>query len=106
LGKELGFQHILLQDTLREQSKQQTSLAEYIRDCQTEGINIPVGLMVRILEKKIRDCMKEAEKWCLVQGFPEDLEQLLEFEKRVSISGCLWSLAYTFRSKKLTIPYY
>jgi hypothetical protein len=47
---------------------------------------MPVGLIVRILETKIRDCMKEEEKWCLIQGFPEDLEQLLEFERKVCIS--------------------
>lgn len=86
LSQEFGFQHISLEGILREKSEDQTYLhAEFVRDCLKEEVDVPVGLVVSLLERKIEEGMNEGRRWSLVHGFPKSMEQVLEFERKVSI---------------------
>jgi putative hydrolases of HD superfamily len=55
-----------------------------VRDCLEEEVDVPIGLVVSLLEEKIEG-MRDGG-WILVCGFPASLDQLLEFERKVSIS--------------------
>ncbi|KAF2259147.1 P-loop containing nucleoside triphosphate hydrolase protein [Lojkania enalia] len=83
LSQEFGFQHISLEGILREKSEDQTYLhAEFVRDCLKEEVDVPVGLVVGLLERKIEEGMNEGRQWSLVHGFPKSMEQVLEFERK------------------------
>jgi hypothetical protein len=85
LGKEFDFQHISLRDVLHEKAADQTYLhAKFVRDCLEEGVNVPTQLAISLLEIKINEGIREGKSWSLVEGFPESIEQLFEFKKRVS----------------------
>lgn len=90
-----------MNEVLREKSDDETYLhAKFVKDCLEEGVKIPTQLAVSLLESKINDGIKEGKIWSLVRGFPENMEQLVEFKKKVSIYACGYSLAYGNRSKK------
>ncbi|KAF2834181.1 P-loop containing nucleoside triphosphate hydrolase protein [Patellaria atrata CBS 101060] len=83
LSQEFGFQYISLQSVLREMSEDQTYLhAEFVRDCLKEEVDVPVGLVVSLLEGKIEEGINEGTRWSLVHGFPKSMEHVLEFERK------------------------
>ena len=89
LSEEFGFHHISLEQILVGKSEDQSYRhAEFLRDCLKEKVDIPVGLVISLLESKIEEGIKEGS-WSLVRGFPESMEQLIEFERKVSISPIL-----------------
>jgi putative hydrolase of HD superfamily len=84
LSKEFGFQHISLEHLLVEKSREQSyRWAEFLADCLREEIDVPVDLVISLLERKIVEGIEE-KGWRLVCGFPKSIEQLLEFERKVS----------------------
>ncbi|KAE8441379.1 hypothetical protein EG329_005006 [Mollisiaceae sp. DMI_Dod_QoI] len=84
LCKGFDFQHISLRDVLREKAADQTYLhAKFVRDCLEEDVNVPTQLAISLLELKINEGRKEGKSWSLVEGFPESMEQILEFKKKV-----------------------
>lgn len=102
LSKGFGFQHISLDDVLREKANDQTYLhAKFVRDCLEEEVNVPTQLAVSLLEWKINEGVKEGKRWSVVNGFPENMERLLEFKKKVSIYARV-NLAYVDRFKNQT----
>lgn len=83
LSKEFGFQHISLDEVLCQKSHDQTYLhAQYVNDCLAEGVDVATELAIDLLGRKIN----EVNTWSLVLGFPERMEQLVEFEKKVCIA--------------------
>lgn len=75
---------------LREKADDQTYLhAKFVRDCLEEEVNVPTQLAISLLEWKINEGIKEGKSWSLVGGFPESMERLLEFKKKVSIYACV-----------------
>lgn len=85
LCKRFNFQHISLRDVLREKAADQTYLhAKFVRDCLEEDVNVPTQLAISLLKLKINERRKEGKSWSLVEGFPESIEQILEFKKKVS----------------------
>lgn len=85
LCKGFDFQHTSLRDVLREKAADQTYLhAKFVRDCLEEDVNVPTQLAISLLELKINEGRKEGKSWSLVEGFPESMEQILEFKKKVS----------------------
>lgn len=88
LSQRFGFQHISLDDVLREKSDDQTYIhAEFVKDCLEENVNVPTELAISLLERKINEGIEEGKKWSLVHGFPESMQELLQFEERVSITN-------------------
>ena len=71
-------------DVLREKSNDSTYLhAEFVKACLEENVAVPTGLAISLLEEKIEHGMKEGNNWTLVQGFPESMQQLCDFEGKV-----------------------
>jgi hypothetical protein len=86
LSKEFGFHDISLDDVLYEKSNDETyPHAEFVKDCLKENVVVPIGLAISLLEKKINEGIEDG-KWILVRGFPESMQQLVEFEEKVGIT--------------------
>jgi len=87
LCQKFGFQHISLDDILREKSDDPTyPHANFVKDCLEEKVEVPRELEIRLLERKINEGIGEGKKWSLVHGFPECMQELLEFEEKVSLT--------------------
>ncbi len=86
LSQKFGFQHIALNDVLREKSDDQSYLhAEFLKGCLREKANVPTDLAISLLEGKINEGIEEGKKWSLVHGFPQNGRELLQFEEKVSM---------------------
>ena len=82
-GVRVGFQHISLEDVLREKSDDQTYLhAEFVKDCLND---VSRELIISLLERKINEGIEGGKKWSIVHGFPECLQDLFEFEEKVGL---------------------
>ena len=103
LSAELGFQHISLERILVEKSEEQSyRFAGFLTDCLKDEVDIPIDLVISLLESNIEEGL-ENRGWSLVCGFPKSKDQLLEFERKVSIIPSQNNTANTGRSKKQTI---
>ena len=86
LCQKLGFQHVSLDDIIREKSGDQTyPHAEFLKDCLKEKVDVPRELKISLLERKINEGIEGGKKWSLVYGFPVCIQELLEFEEKVSL---------------------
>lgn len=84
LCRILGFQHISMDDVLREKSDDPSySHAQFVKDCLEEKVEVPRELKISLLERKINEGIEEGRKWSLVEGFPECTQELLELEQKV-----------------------
>ncbi|KAL8912003.1 MAG: hypothetical protein Q9171_002916 [Xanthocarpia ochracea] len=87
LCQKFGFQHISLDDVLHEMSHDPTyPHAEFVKDCLEEKVEVPRELTIRLLEREINEGIEEGKKWSLVHGFPECLQDLIEFEEKVDLT--------------------
>lgn len=87
LSVQFGFQHLSLDEVLRGKSNDQTYLhAKFVKDCIQEEVEVPIQLAIGLLETKINGGIKGEKRWSFVRGFPENIEQLVEFKKKVSIT--------------------
>ena len=63
LSQKFGFQHISLNDILREKSDDQMYLhTKFLKDCLTEKVNVPTDLVISLLEGKINEGIEEGKK--------------------------------------------
>ena len=86
LCQKFGFQHISLDDVLREKSDDQTyPHAEFVKDCLEEKVDVPRELKINLLERKINKGIEGGKNWSLVHGFPDCKKELLEFEEKVGL---------------------
>ena len=86
-SEDYSFPCISLQNVLFEKSTDTTYLhANVLRHYLDESLDVPIDLVVSLLEKKIEESGNEGQKWCLVYGFPKKIDHFLEFERKVSIS--------------------
>ena len=100
VSEEYGFQHISLEQVLVEKSKEQSyRYAGFLTNCLQDEVDIPVDLAVSLLESKIEEGIKE-QGWSLVCGLPKSKDQLLEFERKVSMIPQRKNTANAGRSKK------
>ena len=94
LCQKFGFQHISLDDVLREKSDDLTyPHAKFVKDC-LEKVEVPTELKISLLERKINEGIGEGKKWSLVHGFPECMQELLEFEEKVGLTHVNENPAY------------
>ena len=83
LPQGFDIEHITLDDVLREKSEDQSyPHAEFLRGSLKAEVDLPISLIIDSLEKKI----SEGTRWTVVSGFPNSMEQLLEFQRKVSIA--------------------
>ena len=84
LSKDFVVRRISLDQVLDEKSHDPTYLhAQYVKDCLAEeDVDVATELAINLLGRKIN----EGNTWSLVLGFPERIEQLVEFEKKVCMT--------------------
>ena len=103
LSEEFGFQNISLEHILVEKSKEPSyRYAGLLTDCLKDEVDIPVDLVISLLESKIEEAIQE-RRWTLVYGFPKSIDQLLELERKVSITPTRKITANYGRSKNQII---
>ena len=101
LCQKFGFQDIYLDDVLREKSDDQMyPHAEFVKDCLEEKVDVPRELTISLLERKINKGIEEGKKWSLVHGFPECIQELLEFEEKVGLIHVYETLLTSRRCRK------
>lgn len=101
LCQKYGFQHIFLDDVLREKSEDQIyPHAEFVKECLEEKVDVPRELKISLLERKINDGIEEGKKLSLVHGFPECIQELLEFEEKVGLTHVNKTLLTSGRCRK------
>jgi adenylate kinase family enzyme len=66
--RDFGFQHLSTGDLLREEQKHNGINAELIQDYITAGKLVPSEILVRLVQKAIRD--KGSQGVFLLDGFP------------------------------------
>lgn len=84
ISKALKLPRVSVKKLLCEKAADQSYRhSKFIQECLDRDLNVPVGLVVGLLETEIRQHIGEGRQWMLVSGFPRDREHLEEFEKKV-----------------------
>lgn len=79
----LNLPYISMNTILHEKAKdKEYRYSKVIHTCIQEHFDIPVSLLVDLLEKEIGNIGKQ-KQWVLVSGFPKDTDELVEFERKV-----------------------
>ena len=85
LCQEFDFEYVCLDDISREKSHDRTyPHAPVVRHCIENKIDLSKDLKIKLLEKKIEEGIQRERKWFLVHGFPRCVQELTEFEEKVS----------------------
>jgi adenylate kinase family enzyme len=72
--------------TLRERAEDpQYRHHRIIKSCLDKGFEVPASLIVEVLENEIKAV--DGQTRTIISGFPNDTEQLLEFEGKVRLPG-------------------
>lgn len=101
LCQKFGFQHIFLDNVLREKSDDHTyPHADFVKQCLEEKVDVPRELTISLLEREVNKGIEEGKKWSLVHGFPECRADLLEFEEKVGLTHVNRTLLTSSRYKK------
>lgn len=84
LSQGYGFCYLSVSDYMREPSLNSTSNdRETIQDHLQQGRLLPTEIILPILQKKLEDEKKDGAHRFLIDGFPRQLAQRVEFEKQV-----------------------
>lgn len=94
VSRALKLPHVSVKEILHEKAADKShSHSQFIQSCLAKDLDVPVGLVVSLLETEIRKCIgdggENGRQWVVVSGFPKDREHLDEFERKV----CLLSLS-------------
>lgn len=85
VSEKLSLSYIDVNKTINEKAQD----PEYrhhgiIKTCLDKGLEVPASLIVELLENEIKTV--DGQSWSIISGFPNDTEQLAEFEKKVILS--------------------
>jgi len=87
LSQDYGFFHLSVGDYMRELSQGSTfDDQEIIRDNLRQGSLLPTRVILPILHKKVEEEKEKGYHHFLIDGFPRQLAQGVEFEKQVRSS--------------------
>lgn len=86
VATEIGWEHVSLGKILRSiadqpDAKKNKEVAK-LRDCISNGELVPEDIIVKYVEKIMVDNMEK--EGLILDGYPRDMEQVTEFELRVS----------------------
>ena len=56
-----------------------------MKDCLDKKVDVPQKLKINLLKRKINEGIEKDKKWSLVHGFPEDIQELVEFEEKIGL---------------------
>lgn len=93
LVEDKGFIHISAGDLLREEVKSGSERGRMISDFVKNGQIVPGHITIELIQKAISEKKKGPETTFLIDGFPRELRQAIEFTK--TITEPLFILYYT-----------
>lgn len=93
-AQEFDFVHISAGDLLRDKAESSASYRDFINKSMEHSVLTPPKLMVGLLEERIDVARAEGKTRLLIDGFPRNVPQAVEFEKKVKIS-----LSYSLRMR-------
>eukprot|EP01065_Artemidia_motanka_P038592 TRINITY_DN4744_c0_g1_i1.p1 TRINITY_DN4744_c0_g1~~TRINITY_DN4744_c0_g1_i1.p1 ORF type:complete len:241 (+),score=65.88 TRINITY_DN4744_c0_g1_i1:72-794(+) len=99
LVAEKGFIHVSAGDLLREEVKSGSERGVQINECIKNGQIVPGHITIELLGKAIAEQTKGPETTFLIDGFPRELGQALNFSKDVCEPTMV--LNYTCPDKEL-----
>ena len=80
--KEFKFQHLSTGDLLREEAAKGGELGEKLKKTMEAGKLVSSEMLVELLKKAMKDRGWEKAKF-LIDGFPRNVENILEWEKQI-----------------------
>lgn len=84
LAKDAGFKIIDMEYVTRARSKDLTYIhQEFLAECIENSVRAPTVLVVDLLEEKIKEVADGGKNWVIVVGFPDSLQQLIGFQRKV-----------------------
>lgn len=85
LLEKYDYVHISTGDLLREQVAKGDELGKKIAEMQAAGVLVPSEIVYEALEKKLND--PACEKGYILDGFPRNVEQAVEYDKILAKQG-------------------
>lgn len=82
--KELGMVHFSAGDLLRAETKKDTETGRMISRMIEEGAIVPGHITIQLLRENILSYPDGKNKWFLVDGFPREMKQALDFEREIT----------------------
>lgn len=85
IAHKYGYTHLSSGDLLREEVKSGSERGKYLNDLMEKGMLVPNKIVLNM----IRDAMhkhKEASNGFLIDGYPRQVDQGVEFENHVIIT--------------------
>lgn len=79
---EFGLSHVSVGDLLRAEVAKNTSVGSSISELMREGKIVPLNLTLSIVKNSLKQI--DNPKGILLDGFPREMTQAIEFEKQVS----------------------
>lgn len=84
LVKELGMVHFSAGDLLRAETTKDTDTGRMISKMIAEGQIVPGHITIQLLRENIMSYPDGENTWFLVDGFPREMKQALDFEREVN----------------------
>ncbi|XP_063513472.1 adenylate kinase isoenzyme 1-like isoform X3 [Pongo pygmaeus] len=82
MATKYGFCHVWLGQLLRQEAQRSTQRGRQICDIMLQGLLVPAGIIPDMVSDNMLSCL---ESWgFLIDGFPRELKQAMEFECIVS----------------------
>lgn len=63
-------------------------------------MDVPRDLKICLLDKKVNEGIEKGEKWSLVHGFPESIQEVIEFEEKVGLCYHKLNPTHTLQMQK------
>lgn len=85
IATDLGFEHISVGNLLREEAGRPSSVyADFINRSILESVLVPAQLTCDLVKLKIKSVMERGIQRFIIDGFPRNLDQAINFEEKVS----------------------
>lgn len=84
--KKYGFVHLSSGDLLREEVASGSPRGAELQELMSKGLFVPTDVVLSLIKERIEKAKAEnpGTKGVLIDGYPRELEQGLQFEKDVS----------------------
>lgn len=89
-AEEFDFVHISAGELLTDEAEDEGSpYRDFIKKSIANSVLVPPRLILSLLEKMMNPALEEGKTRFLLDGFPRNVPQAVEFEKKVQISLCI-----------------
>ena len=86
IANEFDFCHISVGDLLREEARSSTSpYRDFIIESFEKSVIIPPGLTTSLLQKEMHKMQDGGKRRFLLDGFPRDVPQVIDFEYKAGM---------------------